>query len=242
MGWKNVKKHYRIDHFVCVTDKGICIGSGYIHDIIVLNPWKKTITETMGPSNNDKLARYLQEMRADQDKLWALIEEKDTFEVSLPVWTYKGGDIVELACEKREWPNVTHDGQMMYENLFFATRAQAISAGIRESEAAVKHEVRATNQREKELADGRMRLAEYQADLAKLRHAQLTEIEISGVPEREAHIPLADILDLARCLQFEKTSEGDGISLQQGEKAETILRKLIQEHLDGKWTDKGQQE
>jgi hypothetical protein len=56
----------------------------------------------------------------------------------------------------------------------------------------------------------------------------------------ETHIPLADILDLARCLQFEKTSEGDVISLQQGARAEIILRKLIQEHLDGKWTDKGQ--
>ena len=38
MGWKNVKEHYRIGHSVHVTEKGICIGSSYIPDIIIIAP------------------------------------------------------------------------------------------------------------------------------------------------------------------------------------------------------------
>jgi len=36
MGWKNIKEHYRINHYVQVTEQGICIGSPYIHNIIVI--------------------------------------------------------------------------------------------------------------------------------------------------------------------------------------------------------------
>ena len=36
MGWKNIKEHYRIGHAVQVTDAGICIGSPYIHNIIII--------------------------------------------------------------------------------------------------------------------------------------------------------------------------------------------------------------
>ncbi len=52
------------------------------------------------------------------------------------------------------------------------------------------------------------------------------------------HIPLADIQALARCLQQEQSSYGPVISVAQIESAERIIRKLIREHLDGKWKDR----
>jgi len=36
MGWKNVKEHYRIGHSVQVTEQGVCIGSPYVHNLIVV--------------------------------------------------------------------------------------------------------------------------------------------------------------------------------------------------------------
>ncbi len=36
MGWKNVKDLYGIKHTVQMTEKGICIGSAYVHDLIVI--------------------------------------------------------------------------------------------------------------------------------------------------------------------------------------------------------------
>ena len=53
------------------------------------------------------------------------------------------------------------------------------------------------------------------------------------------HVPLADVMKLARILQWDyHGSEGPGISSKQIKKAEAVMRKLIREHLDGKWTNK----
>ncbi len=52
------------------------------------------------------------------------------------------------------------------------------------------------------------------------------------------HIPLADIQALARCLQEEKTDYGPALTVAQIESAERIIRKLIREHMDGKWRDR----
>ena len=34
MGWKLLRDAFSINHIVCVTDKGICIGSGYVLSLI----------------------------------------------------------------------------------------------------------------------------------------------------------------------------------------------------------------
>jgi hypothetical protein len=38
MGWKTLKEHFDIEHFVQVTKKGICIGSGFVHDLVTIDP------------------------------------------------------------------------------------------------------------------------------------------------------------------------------------------------------------
>src|SRR5688572_11028530 len=118
MGWKNVKEYYRIGHTVCVTEKGICIGSPYIHDIIVIALDGKRIIKPYadGRRTNEDLARYQAEMDHDMGKLWELVNNPDTFEKSLPVFTYRGGEIIEKKCEAYGWPNQIHDGQMQYDN------------------------------------------------------------------------------------------------------------------------------
>lgn len=123
MGWKLVKEQYRIGHLVAFhRGKGLCIGSAYVHDLVVLDPEAKTINVgRLGLSSNADLTRYYEEMMGDQEKLWDLLEQPDTFDKELPVFTYEGGDVVQYLCEEYDWPNVTHDGQMMYENTFFRT-------------------------------------------------------------------------------------------------------------------------
>jgi hypothetical protein len=127
MGWKKVKEHYNIKHIVCIADKGLCIGSAYIHDLIVIR-LDGTFAKKYDIKShaNDELRRYQIEMDADPEKLKGLISEADTFEKSLPVYTYDGADIIEKQCEEYEWPNVTHDGELMYDNTFFIERNAAI--------------------------------------------------------------------------------------------------------------------
>lgn len=53
------------------------------------------------------------------------------------------------------------------------------------------------------------------------------------------HVPLADVLKLAQLLQYEHdTSCGPGVSAKQIERAERVIRRLVKEHLQGKWERK----
>jgi len=127
MGWKKVKEYYNIKHSVCITNKGLCIGSAYIHDIIVIRLDGTFVKKYDIKSHaNDELRRYQIEMDADTAKLKELIADADTFEKSLPVYTYDGADIIEKQCEEYGWPNVTHDGELMYDNTFFIEKTEAI--------------------------------------------------------------------------------------------------------------------
>lgn len=127
MGWKNVKEHYQIGHMVSVSEEGICIGSAYIHDLIVigLDGEIKKCYEGSFHANKD-LARYQEEMEANTTLLTKLVKDDDIFSISLPVYTYDGSDIIEKKCEKYEWPNVTHDGALMYENTFSEDKNKVI--------------------------------------------------------------------------------------------------------------------
>ncbi len=136
MGCKLVKEHYKIKHIVHITDKGMCIGSPYIHDIIVIG-LDGTIIKPYDSKSSEDLVRYQSEMMADKEKLKSLIAEPDTFEKSLPVYTYDGGEIIEKQCEEYEWPNITHDGQLMYDNTFFSDRVKAIEKAIVNAKAGV---------------------------------------------------------------------------------------------------------
>lgn len=136
MGWKNIKEHYRIDHHVQVTSEGICIGSPYIHDIIVISK-DGVLSKEYDRDVNDKLARYQADMKADPEKLREMVLAEDTFETSIPVYTYRGSEVIEKQCEQPGWPNVTHDGDMMYENTFFADRDEAIIAAKNNCEAGI---------------------------------------------------------------------------------------------------------
>ena len=49
-------------------------------------------------------------------------------------------------------------------------------------------------------------------------------------------VPLADVYQIASHLQFIKDKQyGDVLSAKQIMRAENIIRRLIREHLDGKW-------
>lgn len=136
MGWKNVKEYYRIDHQVEVTDEGICIGSPYVHAIIVISLDGVLVKED-DRTMNEKLSRYQAEMKDDPVKLRELVVSADTFAASVPVYTYQGADVIQKQCEQLGWPNVTHDGAMMYENTFFPNRDDAFKAAQSNCEASI---------------------------------------------------------------------------------------------------------
>lgn len=170
MGWKNVKDGYQIEHQVCVTEKGICIGSGYIHDLIVIG-LDGVVKKLQDGSSNDDLRRYQQEMDADPEKLKRLVQTPDSFEAAITVYTYDGGDIIEKQCETLGWPNVTHDGDMMYENTYSPDRDVVVQWAKRNTDLGIKFAQERIEEAKASLIELEASLVKVKEDRAKLELA-----------------------------------------------------------------------
>ena len=169
MGWKNVKEHYRIGHIVAVyQSKGICIGSPYCHDLIVIKDDGSVEYGRLGESRNDDLNRYYSEMTADKTKLVQLMQSPDKFERSLRVYTYEGGEILEKKCEKLGWPNVTHDGEIMYDNSFSSSKSKVVTWAKNNAVAGVEIYTERIQQTRDELIKLESKLEETRQQLSKL--------------------------------------------------------------------------
>lgn len=164
MGWKNVKEHYRIGHYVQVTPEGVCIGSGYIHDLIVISQDGALKKRYDGSGSNTDLARYQDEIDKDPDRLRELVATPDVFEKAVVVYTYQRGEIIEKVCEVPGWPNVTHDGCMMYENTFSTDKSKVIAWAKRSAALEVEY-------LEETIADIERRLRECRATLMDATNA-----------------------------------------------------------------------
>lgn len=137
MGWKNVREHYGIGHIVKIVAGTLHIGSQYVGDLVTVTPdGVATVNRTF--SNTAELLRYRDAINSDPGRFRELMANPDTFTASIPVYTWKDGEIVEKACEEFGWPNVTHDGELMYENTFFLDRRDTLKRAIREASAAVE--------------------------------------------------------------------------------------------------------
>lgn len=168
MSWKNIKEHYRIGHHVAVEGENVKIGSPYISDLIIVKPDGSLVKGVTGIDGNEDLQRYWREMSAEPDKVRELLEAPDTFSTSLPVYTYSGGEIIEKKCEAYGWPNVTHDGCMMYENSYSADKAEVVEWAKHNAQLGVKWEKERIAKDEEELEKRRAYLANEEANLAKL--------------------------------------------------------------------------
>lgn len=124
MGWKNLKEHFGIKHIVCRTEDGnIKIGSPYVSDLVVVTPFGEVIRTWH--VEGTPLEAVVAQMRANPEQVQALIAKPDTFATSIPVYTWENATIVQRFCEEPGWPNVTHDGHLMYENTYTLSEAQA---------------------------------------------------------------------------------------------------------------------
>jgi hypothetical protein len=125
MGWKTFKKVFKVGHLVTLHDGFIHIGSGYVNDLVRINMSTGAIIQN---STFDNFLRdnYPNILEATPQDILATINVEDEFSNSIPVYTYNSDCvIVEKLCEETGWPNVTHDGQIMYENTFFSTKEVA---------------------------------------------------------------------------------------------------------------------
>jgi len=126
----------------------IAMGSPLCHDLISVN--KKTLEvkyaldtfrkgrESLG---NDKLVFIWDKFHEliKNGEIHDIINGVDEIENPLPVWTFDDDGLIETYTDEYGWPNTTYDGKVMYENLHFKTREEAIDKGIREYKASIQY-------------------------------------------------------------------------------------------------------
>jgi hypothetical protein len=167
MGWKAFKEKFGIEHIVQVTTEGVCIGSPYVHDLAIVDPKTGEIRDNqVFPHFVRKTYPRLAE--AAPAEIVKILEAPDTFASSIAVYTYGDGDVVEKLCEEPGWPNVTHDGHVMYENMFSTDQTEVVGWAKRNAAAGASRMRERIAEVEAELVDLKARLAGYEADQARL--------------------------------------------------------------------------
>jgi len=144
------------------NDDYIAVGSALCHDLIRVD--KKTLklryaldTWNEGRSSikhNELLFIWdnLQKL-IDSGEIKNIIEEHDEIENPLPIFTVRDGKVVKSFTDKYGWPNVTIDGDLMYENTWFKTELEAINYGIKEYKAGMNIVQRTIDEKRKELKE-----------------------------------------------------------------------------------------
>ena len=166
---------------VAQTKDKVVIGTSLCHDLLSVekatlsdNPVvkyaldydRKGAIKTLESKYNGKgellfLAKKLQELLESDDDTSSMIE----------IYSCEDGVLVTKYTEKCEYPNVTHDGYIIYNNEWFTSKKDALSEGISYCSSATKSLEEVIDDRERELEKIRERLA-----MQKHHHRQYTEL------------------------------------------------------------------
>jgi hypothetical protein len=167
MGWKSFKEKFGILHVVQVVEESIHIGSALVPDLATVD-MKTGVLEENRDLRGFLLKHYPALAAAAPEYILAVLDAPDTFAASVKVHTYEGGDIVEKECEEPGWPNLTHDGRLMHDNMFSADRAEVVGWAKRDAASGIESYGKYVAEAEQQLAGFRSLLSACQSNLAKL--------------------------------------------------------------------------
>lgn len=151
MGWKTLREQYGIKHIVQrLRDGTFAVGSPYISRLLVVHPDGKVEPNSL-LTDNSELWPVIAAMRADPGAVRRAIEAEDVFATSVPVYSCEGAVLIESFCETPGYPNVTHDGTLMYENSYYLSRAEALEVFSQAASRSVEHREEAVTRAREEL-------------------------------------------------------------------------------------------
>lgn len=176
MGWKTFKERYNIEHIVQIEpDKGICIGSQYCYDLAWVNIKNGVIVENSTFPGFVK-KHYQALWDAQPADVLKAIKAKDEFARSITVYKWDGGNIIECFCEKVGWPNITHDGEIMYDNRFSTNKAKVVAWAKRDAIFGIKAQTEHIENYKEKIKERQKFLDEDSANLGSL-NLKYPEIE-----------------------------------------------------------------
>ena len=158
----------------------IAIGSPLCHDLISVNKKSLKIRYALDTWNEGRLSvkhaneellfiwDKLQEL-IDNGQIKDIIDGVDIIENPLPVYTVKKGELIESFTDKYGWPNTTINGEIMYNNVWFKTKQEAIKYGIEEYTAGLSILGRRKQECESDLDNIRTQIAEEWSHLENIK-------------------------------------------------------------------------
>ena len=160
MGWNTFKKHFNIGHIVQIRERDLLIGSSYISDLAAISMDTGMIKKRESWLNDFLPKHYPNISAAMPSEIKALLDAEDTFTQSIPVYTYEGLRILAKYCEETGYPNVTHDGVLMYDNTFSTNIDDVVAWAKRERRFRLDNLRERVTERSKELDEllGTLRL------------------------------------------------------------------------------------
>lgn len=134
MGWKAVKEYFGIDYIVYVSGDDIAIGSDFVPEIITISR-NGDVTVDGRHKGYGTVKKLVEKLEENHERLVELIRQRDTFSADIPVYTYGGGKILEYRCERLGYPNVTHCGKILYDNMFSADKQYVLEQATKNAVA-----------------------------------------------------------------------------------------------------------
>lgn len=148
----------------------ISMGSALCHNLISVNKKTLEVKYALDTFGKGRASLKHEELEFIWDKFHELIKTGeihdiingvDEIENSIPVWTVKDGQLIETYTDEYGWPNTTYDGYVMYENIYFKTKKEAIEYAISENESGIRFMSDVLDKKEKELKEDRLLLNKY---------------------------------------------------------------------------------
>lgn len=138
-------------YLVANYGKYIGVGSPLCHNLFSVDKATLTLNYALSFGREDVRDKFVREGNAEfifiWDKLRGLIDNGqmreiingvDEIENPLPVFTVSNRQLIETFTDAYGYPNLTINGDQMYDNSWFDTKEKAIEYGKRESESAIK--------------------------------------------------------------------------------------------------------
>lgn len=196
MGIQHVTAHYGIQHIAQIvhpegnppTDYLLLIGSGYVHNLIAFRI--QNGVATLSPEHasaldvREPLLSIQQAMCQDLPQLVALLEAPETHQHNLSVFRCMEGQVVEEFCEERGWPNTTHAGIIMHDNVYYPTAEQAAQKGFDDIHADLRFAFELQRKAKADLLEAQQHLTRFRQHWQRLL---LQRPELETPARREAY-------------------------------------------------------
>ena len=128
-------------------DGKVCVGSSLCSDLITVDAKSYQIKYALDTFREGRKSIRSEALEFIWDKLLELIESgelkniienDDPIEGMFPVYSHHEGKIIKRYVDDYGWPNVAHDGTLIYDNTFFCTESEAIEYGIKDLGYCIK--------------------------------------------------------------------------------------------------------